>query len=41
MHYIPKGFFIASNEKAHISTNHLAKKTPKRRKLFKSKVVQW
>jgi len=39
-HYIPKVFFVIRNEKAYLNTNPVAKKTPKRRKIYIPKVVQ-
>lgn len=39
IHYIPKAFFVTSNENAHLNTNPIAKKTPKRRRIGRPKVV--
>lgn len=39
-HYIPKVFFITSDENAHLNTNLVAKNNPNRRSIRRPKVVQ-
>jgi len=38
-YYIPKVFFVTNNENAHLNTNPVAKKNPKRRITGRPKVV--
>lgn len=34
-------FFVTSNKKAHLNANHVPKKTPKRKRIGRPKMVQW